>query len=204
MAVENTAFCGQPGVAQWTSCGRLKNLENSRQILLCCMPLWLYNFSTSENGYHSETTSGDLGETPGNLEEALGASERSVTRRQLRVSRRTLMTSGETLRTQRSSSRSAGRPGNRTSGRCPGPVVGRTGCGSPIAPAASSPGQSAGIPGSARRGPCISYMRGPRLCRVLSLPGDLVFAFARASSFAGSSLCPATVALCPSRSKRAG
>jgi hypothetical protein len=45
------------------------------------MPQWLYNFSTSENGYHSETTSGDLGETPGNLEEALGASERSVARR---------------------------------------------------------------------------------------------------------------------------
>src|SRR5215813_4872175 len=86
--------------AQWTSCGRLKNLENSRQNHLCCKALWLYNFSTSENGYRSETTSADLGETPGTLEEAQGASERSVARRQLRASRRTLRASGATLRNQ--------------------------------------------------------------------------------------------------------
>src|SRR6266446_8638588 len=73
MAVENAASCGQHGLVQWTSCGRLKNLENSRQTLLCSGPWRLYNFSTSENGYHSETTSGVLGETPGSLEEAQGA-----------------------------------------------------------------------------------------------------------------------------------
>ncbi len=73
MAVENAASCGQHGLVQWTSCGRLKNLENSRQTLLCSGPRRLYNFSTSENGYHSETTSGVLGETPGSLEEAQGA-----------------------------------------------------------------------------------------------------------------------------------
>src|SRR6266702_1411870 len=99
--VDNSAFCGQhcprqwtDDAVRWTACGRLKNHENSRRTLLCCARSWLYNFSTSENGYHSEGTSGDLGETPGSLKGSPGTSERFVVRRQLRTSRRASRTFG--------------------------------------------------------------------------------------------------------------
>src|SRR6266704_2945330 len=79
--VDNSAFCGQhcprqwtDDAVRWTACGRLKNHENSRRTLLCCARSWLYNFSTSENGYHSEGTSGDLGETPASLKGSPGPS----------------------------------------------------------------------------------------------------------------------------------
>jgi hypothetical protein len=56
-----------------------------------------------------------------------------------------------------------GGPGDRASGGCLGPAVGRTEHGSPIAPAdqlAGAIGESALHP---KQGPCISYMRGPCL-----------------------------------------
>src|SRR5258706_2164214 len=96
------------------------------------------------------TTRRQLRESWGKLREAWRKlrepSERSVVRRQLRASRRTLRTSGATLRNQGVVPGGLGDRSYRASGRCPGPVVGRAGCGSPIAPAASSPGQSAGYP----------------------------------------------------------
>lgn len=54
-------------------------------------------------------------------------------------------------------------PGNRNFCGCPGPVVGRPERAERRLPRrTSSLGQSAGLRWSAKRGPCISYMRGPR------------------------------------------
>src|SRR5258706_3497537 len=71
-------------------------------------------------------------------------SERSVVRRQLRASRRTLRTSGATLRNQGVVPGGLGDRSYRASGRCPGPVVGRAGCGSPPAPPPPPPGRPGG------------------------------------------------------------
>ena len=151
--MENSASCGQHARLRWTdvrlrwtACGRLKNHENSRRTLLCSARLWLYNFSTSENGYHSEGTSGDLGETPGSLKGTPGTSERSVVRRQLRTSGRALRVfRGQPWRDQGVGSEEAGRLGNRALSGCPGPVVGRTECGSLIAPADQLAGAIGGV-----------------------------------------------------------
>jgi hypothetical protein len=75
--VDNHRFCGQLAPARWTVCGPLKNHENVRRILLCARPEGLYNFPTSENGYHSKETSGDPGETPGGPKANSGVSERA-------------------------------------------------------------------------------------------------------------------------------
>ena len=151
--VESAPFCGQhdrlrwtDARLRWTACGRLKNHENSRRTPLCSARQWLYNFSTSENGYHSEGTSGDLGETPGRLEGEPGTSERSVARRQLRASRRASRAfRGQPWRDQGVGSGEARRLGNRTPSGCPGPVVGRTECGSLIAPADQPAGAIGGV-----------------------------------------------------------
>src|SRR5258706_944914 len=84
------------------------------------------------------TTRRQLRESWGKLREAWRKlrepSERSVVRRQLRASRRTLRTSGATLRNQGVVPGGLGDRSYRASGRCPGPVVGRAGCGSPPCP----------------------------------------------------------------------
>src|SRR5258706_11375335 len=94
------------------------------------------------------TTRRQLRESWGKLREAWRKlrepSERSVVRRQLRASRRTLRTSGATLRNQGVVPGGLGDRSYRASGRCPGPVVGRAGCGSPPSPPARPPRRTAG------------------------------------------------------------
>ena len=168
--VESGACCGQHGSlrwtevpVRWTACGRLKNHENSRRFLLCSAQGWLYNFSTSENGYHSEGTSGDLGETPGSLEGSQRTLERSVVRRQLWAS----------WGASRAFRGNPGGPwswflGSRETGQPESRLVSWTGGRTNGVWFADCPSGSAcrgnrwGISGPAWRGPCISYMRGPR------------------------------------------
>src|SRR5258706_6196825 len=94
------------------------------------------------------TTRRQLRESWGKLREAWRKlrepSERSVVRRQLRASRRTLRTSGATLRNQGVVPGGLGDRSYRASGRCPGPVVGRAGCGSPPRPPPRPPRGEAG------------------------------------------------------------
>jgi len=128
------------------------------------------NFSTSENGYHSKGTSGDLGETPGSLEGSTGALERSVVRRQLRASRRASRAVRGNPGGPRSwflGSRETGQPESQrvswTGGRTNGVWFADCPSGS------ACRGNRRGISGPAWRGPCISYMRGPR--HFHSMPG---------------------------------
>jgi len=111
----------------------------------------------------SEGTSGDLGETPGSLEGSQRTLERSAVRRQLRAS----WGASRAFRGNPGGpwscflgSRETGQPESRlvswTDGRTNGVWFADCPSGS------ACRGSRRGISGPAWRGPCISYMRGPR------------------------------------------
>ncbi len=184
--MENSAFCGQRARLRWTevrprwtACGRLKNHENSRRTLLCsCAPVavqLLYQRKRVPLGGNFGRPGGNPGE-PGGSAGNLGTLRGTEATSSQREGSADL--SGATLEGPRSwfrGGRETGQPGSQrvswTGGRTNGVWFADCPSGS------ARRGNRRGISEPAWRGPCISYMRGPRhfYRRPASEAGQLLF-----------------------------